>query len=172
MAIIPDGKDWTWVTERSCPDCGFDPAGATPDAVGPAVRASVPRWRSVLSRPDVAVRPDGSTWSALEYAAHVRDVFTVFEERLRLMLSQDSPGFANWDQDAAAVQARYGEQDPEQVAAGLVDAADAAAAAFDSVTPDQWNRRGLRSNGSEFTVTTLGAYFVHDVVHHLHDVGA
>ena len=46
------------------------------------------------------------------------------------------------------------------------------AARFDAVTPEQWGRSGRRSNGSEFTVLTLGQYFLHDVVHHLHDVGA
>ena len=24
--IEPDGKDWTWVLEQPCPECGFDPA--------------------------------------------------------------------------------------------------------------------------------------------------
>ena len=24
MPITPDTKDWTWVMERPCPDCGFD----------------------------------------------------------------------------------------------------------------------------------------------------
>ena len=24
MTIIPDTKDWTWVLQRSCPECGFD----------------------------------------------------------------------------------------------------------------------------------------------------
>jgi hypothetical protein len=40
------------------------------------------------------------------------------------------------------------------------------------VRPDQWDRPGRRSNGSSFTATTLGQYFLHDVVHHLHDVRA
>ncbi|PVY29285.1 hypothetical protein C7458_10631 [Williamsia muralis] len=26
MAIVPDTKNWTWVLERPCPDCGFDPS--------------------------------------------------------------------------------------------------------------------------------------------------
>jgi hypothetical protein len=30
---------------------------------------------------------------------------------------------------------------------------------------------GLRSDGSEFTVLTLGQYALHDLVHHLWDVG-
>ena len=39
------------------------------------------------------------------------------------------------------------------------------------VAPEQWQRAGRRSNGSVFTVASLGTYYLHDVVHHLHDVG-
>ncbi|MHB8274233.1 MAG: hypothetical protein ACYDC9_05635 [Dermatophilaceae bacterium] len=31
-------------------------------------------------------------------------------------------------------------------------------------------RTGRRSNGSVFTIETLGQYILHDVAHHLHDV--
>ena len=44
--------------------------------------------------------------------------------------------------------------------------------ALHDLTDDQWDRTGRRSNGSVFTVRTLAAYFLHDVEHHLHDVGA
>ncbi|NKX54891.1 DinB family protein [Arthrobacter mobilis] len=172
MAIIPDTKDWMWVTGRSCPDCGFDPAGVTPATVGPALRAAVPRWHQVLARPQVRERPDDSTWSPLEYASHVRDVCTLFRSRLEQMLTQEDPGFANWDADAAAVDGRYGEQDPAEVARQLEAAATATASAFEAVTPEQWQRPGRRSNGTPFTVTTLGSYFLHEVVHHMYDVGA
>lgn len=42
--------------------------------------------------------------------------------------------------------------------------------AFDAVAVRQWNRPGLRSNGSRFTVETLGPYLVHDLVHHVWDL--
>ncbi|MGW6173346.1 DinB family protein [Arthrobacter sp. NPDC055138] len=172
MPITPDTKDWTWVTERPCPECGFDPAGITPDRIGPALLASVPRWQAALAEPGVGSRPDSSTWSVLEYAAHVRDLCRVFDTRLQLMLGQDNPDFANWDQDAAAVEGQYASLDPLAVAQELAAAAADAAAAFNAVTPAEWDRSGRRSNGSVFTVTTLGTYFLHDVTHHLHDVGA
>ena len=57
------------------------------------------------------------------------------------------------------------------VAAELAAAAAAAADGFDAVAGEQWSRTGRRSNGSVFTVETLGKYFLHDLVHHLHDVG-
>lgn len=170
--IVPDTKDWTWVLDRPCPDCGLDAREITPTTVGPAVRAAIPRYVAALASDDVTARPDPATWSVLEYAAHVRDVFGVFEERLALILTQDSPTFPNWDQDAAAVAGRYDAQDPQAVGGDLTAAGLRTASAFDAVEPGQWDRAGLRSNGSAFTVHTLGQYFVHDVVHHLHDIGA
>ena len=96
----------------------------------------------------------------------------IFGARLDLLLTQDDPLFENWDQDATALADRYDLQDPQVVAVELAEAADSTAALFDSVADDQWDRSGRRSNGSEFTVLTLGQYFLHDVVHHLHDVHA
>ncbi len=171
-AIVPDTKDWTWVLERPCPECGYAAADGDPFAVGDVVRSVVPRWEAVLSRADVRERPAPDVWSPLEYAAHVRDVFRVFDGRLRLMIEENDPEFPDWDQDAAAVAEDYGNQDPAVVAAELVAAGAAVADRFDAVFPEQLERRGLRSNGSEFTVRTLGQYFLHDLVHHLHDVAA
>jgi hypothetical protein len=88
------------------------------------------------------------------------------------MLSEDGPRFANWDQDATAVEDAYGSQDPATVAAELVEAARAVAALYASVSDAGRDRRGRRSNGDEFTVESLGRYHLHDVVHHLHDVAA
>jgi hypothetical protein len=170
--IVPDTKDWTWVLSDPCPECGFVAADVEVAAVGEAVRGSLPRWRAVLGRPDVAARPDPGTWSPLEYAAHVRDVFRVFDERLALILAEDDPLFANWDQDAAALDGDYAHQDPSAVADGLERAGRAVAARFDAVATSDEGRGGRRSNGSVFTVRTLGQYFLHDVVHHLHDVRA
>jgi hypothetical protein len=115
-------------------------------------------------------RPDDATWSPLEYAAHVRDVFRIFRERLHLMLEQDAPAFANWDQDATAIADRYSEQDPAVVAEELVAAADALARDYSAVDDADLGRTGLRSDGSTFTVESLARYFIHDPVHHLHDV--
>ncbi|GEL47662.1 methyltransferase type 12 [Cellulomonas hominis] len=168
----PDAKDWTWVLRERCPECGFagtDVAG--PDLAG-TIHDLVPRWRAALNRLDVRDRPAPGTWSPLEYGAHVRDVHRVFDERLRLILEEDDPLFPNWDQDATAAADRYDLQDPGRVADELADAAAVLAARFQSVRPDQWDRPGRRSNGSSFTATTLGQYFLHDVVHHLHDVRA
>jgi hypothetical protein len=170
--IEPDTKDWTWVLDQPCPECGFAAPDVDPTALGATVRALAPRWVGALGRSDARDRPAPSVWSVLEYGAHVRDVHLVFGSRLVSMLEHDDPLFDSWDQDAAAVADRYDLQAPAVVASELTDAADALAEAFDGVTGEEWDRPGRRSNGSVFTVRTLGLYFLHDVVHHLHDVGA
>jgi hypothetical protein len=170
MPITPDTKDWTWVLERPCAECGFSAASLGYDEIPARVLQNAAAWPAVLARQDVAVRHDEDTWSALEYAAHVRDVFRIFDTRLRLMLTEDDPLFANWDQDATAVTERYGEQDPATVAAELTDAGASVAAAFAAVPPVYRGRTGRRSDGARFTVSTLAQYFLHDPEHHLHDV--
>jgi predicted carbohydrate-binding protein with CBM5 and CBM33 domain len=86
------------------------------------------------------------------------------------MLTEDAPRFPNWDQDATAVEDRYGEQDPVVVAGELASAAEIIAAHFDDIGPGQWQRTGSRSDGADFTVESFGRYFIHDPVHHLYDV--
>ncbi|WP_433714559.1 DinB family protein [Nocardia sp. CA-084685] len=189
MSIVPDVKNWTWVLERSCPECGFDPEPITYAAVPDLAREYAGRLAATLERPDSAVRPDESTWSALEYAAHVRDVCRIFSYRAAIAARTDAvdpkvpgfdanglesadgvPVFSNWDQDVTAVIDQYDKQDPRKVAAELTEAAEAVARAFESVPEAALGNHARRSDGSVFTLESLAVYFLHDVIHHVHDV--
>jgi hypothetical protein len=170
MAIAPETKDWTWTSERECPECRFDAAAVAVTSIGARVRVNAAAWPAVLARADVRQRPNENTWSPLEYAAHVRDVHRVYAQRLQRFLSEDNPLFPNWDQDAAAVTDRYNEQDPQQVGVELGEAAEAAASGFDAVPADAWNRTAERSDGATFTLASFARYYLHDVVHHRWDV--
>jgi hypothetical protein len=171
VTIEPDTKDWTWVLARPCAECGFDPARIAATDLAERIQQNARGWPAVLAGSDASVRPAPNVWSPLEYACHVRDVHRLFGERLTLMLEQDDPQFANWDQAVTAIESRYDEQDPATVSVELVEAAADVAAIYAGVERDQWQRPGRRSNGSVFTVETLGVYHLHDVHHHLHDVG-
>ena len=166
--IEPDTRDWTFVLQHGCPECGFDP-DLDVTTTGERLRATVPAWREQLDREDVRVRPEPTTWSPLEYAAHCRDVLAVMRERLELMLAEDGAAFASWDQDATAVEERYHRQDPAVVADEYEEEALLTAEAFDAVQGEQWQRRGSRA-GTPFTVATLAVYLLHDLEHHLDDV--
>jgi DinB superfamily len=170
MEIVPDTKDWTWVLERPCGECGFDTSSFPREAVPGMIRDNAAKWEMVLEATDVRARPAPQVWSPLEYGCHVRDVFRLYDYRLGLMLNQDDPLYPNWDQDETAVQERYSEQDPTRVTQELLEAAQTLSEHFETVTGEAWERPGRRSDGARFTVETFARYMVHDPVHHLHDV--
>jgi hypothetical protein len=171
MTIVPDTKDWTWVLDRVCDECGYDARSVVREDLSILIRRQATAWLDVLAGSGVRRRPGPQTWSALEYGCHVRDVFRLYDQRLRWMLEEPDPLFPNWDQDAAALIDRYWEQDPVVVSQSLLTAADGIARRFAGVNGAQWARTGRRTDGASFTVDSFGRYFLHDVVHHLHDVG-
>ena len=169
--IVPDDKDWTWVLERPCPECGFDAGACLPSSVPSLVRANAQDWAELLADGVVrAGRQDTDRWSGLEYACHVRDVYRRFAGRIGLMLDADDPLFENWDQDLTAVDDGYDGQDPAQVVGELGAAAEAMAVLLESVAGPAWKRPGRRSDGASFTIATIARYMVHDPIHHVWDV--
>ncbi|MFG2693794.1 DinB family protein [Kitasatospora sp. NPDC048407] len=170
--MIPDTKDWTWVLERPCAECGLDTSAVGFEQVPGMIRANAAAWTELLAG-DPAVlreRPRAEVWSVLEYACHVRDVFRLFDVRLKLMLAEDDPLFANWDHDATAVEERYGEQEAAVVSEELADGAEQLARSFETVPDAARARTGLRSDGARFTVESFARYLIHDPVHHRYDV--
>lgn len=166
-----DNKDWTWVLDRPCDDCGADVGGLSMTDVAALNRQIAAGFADVLlTRDDVRDRPAADVWSPLEYGAHVRDVFRLFLTRLELMLDEDDPMFANWNPNETAEADRYDLLDPATVADELLDAANRLATRFDGLTDDQLSRSGRRSDGAAFTVESFARYEIHDPVHHLWDV--
>ena len=168
--IEPDSKDWTWVLQDRCPECGLVAASVDRAELPHLLRENARAWLALLAQPDATTRHRLDRWSTLEYACHVHDVHQLFHERVTSMLEQDEPTFANWDQDQTAAESRYADQLPSVIGPALVASAYAVADLYASVPDDAWGRRGVRSDGSEFTVESFGRYHLHDVHHHLWDV--
>jgi hypothetical protein len=172
----PDHKDWTWVLERPCPECGFRAEAVDRDQIGALLRANAAGFRAALQQGDIVHRrppvPAGSPprWSALEYGGHVADVYELARERLMRMLKKKSPTFADWDQDHAAIEGSYAAADPDKVAYRLAVTAGQVADLVDKIRVGQWERTGTRSDGAAFTVESFARFILHDVTHHLWDV--
>lgn len=167
----PDTKDWTWVLDRPCPECGFDSSAPRRDELHALAADVGRRWSDVLDTArDPQARPRPDMWSALEYACHVRDVYALAIVRTRLMLEQDGPRFANWDQDATAIEDDYAGQDPTAVSRQVAAQSAGCAAVVAAIPDDAWQRTGLRGDGATFTVESFTRYLLHDPIHHLTDV--
>jgi len=139
ISLAPVDKDWTWVLDEPCAECGFDAATVTREDIPSRLLAATPRWHTALAAPGVADRPSLG----------------------------GRPG-----------QGRRGDRSSESSCRGCIRRTDRAPDVRRPVRhPDgclgrQWSRPGRRSNGSVFTMESLGLYYLHDGQHHLHDVGA
>ncbi len=160
-----------------CDECGFEGDELSPAEAVAALRRFPKRYRAPLTRllpgEDGSVlrrRPAAATWSALEYAAHVRDVFAADVSRVRRTLDEQRPTFDDPGPDELAEARRYNEQDPVTVADELEDNAEALASALEAVPDDGWERVGIR-DGEERSVLATARTAVHEGNHHLLDMG-
>ena len=168
---MSDDKDWTWVLERPCRECGAAVQTLSREELAPRIRSTAAAWRDMLGRGALVTQPPHGatrTWTILEYGAHVRDVFDLFEDRIRTMLKKRKPPtFKDWNQDDAAKG--YADEDPNKVAYALASNAGKIADVLDRVKGDEWAKEGKRSDGAEFTVESIARYLIHDFEHHLWD---
>jgi hypothetical protein len=161
----------------SCPECGLEyEEMPVADAIT-AIRGFGRRYRAPLTRllpgEDDNVlrqRPSPDVWSALEYAAHVRDVFGFYEVWVRQILASDRPELNGPEPDEMAREGRYNDQDPGGVAEGVEVRSEALAATLERVPDDGWDRVGIR-RGEERSVIFTARRAVHEGSHHLLDIG-
>ena len=161
-----------------CPECGFDFDATVPVRAADLVREFPARYRVPLERalPGedldalLRARPAGGGWSALEYACHTRDGFTLYEQRIAVTLATDRPVFPRMHRDQLAIDDAYNRQHPAYVADSLAETAASLARALDAVPADGWARVGVRED-LPMSVDWMARNVVHEGQHHLLDVG-
>ncbi|MFF3038134.1 MULTISPECIES: DinB family protein [Arthrobacter] len=166
-AIPKETKDWSFVADQGCSECGYSPHFGP--ETGGRLRHTATAWKELLSHPPASQRPVPQVWSPLEYAAHVRDMCRLACERVGLMLAESVPTFSNWDQDEQAEINDYLNSDRLALSADLESQLELAARVFDQVPDNSWDRAGLRGDGKEFTVQSFSSFVLHEVEHHLQD---
>ena len=167
--------------DGTCTECGFDYDDVDDAEVADKLRSFGRRYRAPLTRGlpgeslDDLLRahPLEGVWSALEYACHVRDVFSVQRARVAQALAEDRPTYAPMGREERVVDDRYNEQDPATVVDDLAANAEAMAAACAALTDEQWARRGLfpHPTPTERDLRWLARHTIHEGNHHLLDVG-
>lgn len=153
---------------ETCDQCRFDARDWTAGDLAATLLALGPWWRETTRWVDpdvVAARPAPDTWSALEYAAHSRDLTGGLGRLLHAVLTVDDLVL---DIDAPAGHAVDGGL------AAVVDALDAnaqrTAALAARTARDGWGRTAV-VDGDPLDAFDVLAHAVHDATHHLMDVG-
>ncbi|MET0458601.1 MAG: DinB family protein [Ilumatobacteraceae bacterium] len=155
-----------------CAACGFDGAAYTDIELLDALRALGARWRDRLraAGPALRSRPAPLTWSAIEYAAHSRDVIALHAFGVEQALTRDEPIFPPIDDDAVDTAARSSaEADPDEVGDALAAAAGRLADLAENAGAASWSR-GLTVGETRSDVRRLLEHALHDSQHHLDDV--
>lgn len=162
-----------------CEGCGYtyEDHGASGLAEAMRHEARVIRDElAALGRPGglgvLRQRPAPTTWSALEYACHVRDVLLVQRDRVILALLSDNPGFAPMHRDERPALTHYNEEDPATTATEVTIAADLFARLVAPLTASQWARPCVYNSPAPTGVDLLwvGQHTLHELVHHRHDI--
>ena len=168
--MSPAERDWVHVVaEETCDECGLRASSVPRDELGLAIEKEASLWVTMLGEADadsLCRHSQPGRWTALEYAAHVRDVLVIFKDRVILAMTGSNPDFGWWDHEAAAVADRYNEQDPSSVASELETAADALAALAAGIDDPAWSHTGTRRSSEVFTVEGLVRFALHETRHH------
>ncbi len=135
------------------------------------------RYRALIVTPGSQDGPDAvfrrraqpSTWSALEYTAHVADRLDHLGPAILRISRENAPVIDFFDNDDRATAHAYNELERTEVLGWLDLACAELAAVLDDVRPDDWTRTGVVA-GAEKDALTLARDGVHEGAHHLRDV--
>jgi hypothetical protein len=161
-----------------CDECGFDPSELRPRNLPVAIRSYGRRYRAPLTRgladedlDDIVRRsPSADVWSAIEYCAHVRDIFRVFDDRVRCALTDTEPSetVVDWEGKVTAASPTLAR---EALADDLDDAADTFATVLSELADHEWRLPTITGRGKPATIAEVAVIAVHEGSHHLLDVG-
>lgn len=137
-----------------------------------SLRSLPESWRQQLAAAgaELRARPEPDTWSAIEYAAHSRDITALHAYGVEQALTRDEPIFpaiADDLVDTAAVA--YADADPDEVLQALGAAAERLARLADDAGVEPWTR-GVTVGETRSDVRRLLEHALDDSRHHLDDV--
>ena len=159
-------------THEQCDACGFDGGTYADEELLEGLRGLGDRWRRQLTAAGahLRTRPAPHTWSAIEYAAHSRDITALHAYGVEQALTHDEPAYPPISDDLIDDAAKtYGNADVDDVCDGLATAACQLAQLAADAGVGAWTR-GLSVGGTRSDVRRLLEHALHDSLHHLDDV--
>jgi len=160
------------VEHEHCDACGFDGAGYDDESLLESLRALGPRWQVLLedAGSKLRIRPEPEVWSAIEYAAHSRDITALHVYGVEQALTRGEPIFPQIADDLVdSAAATYGDADPDDVVAALATQTSLLANVAHDAGSAAWSR-GLTIGDNRSDVRRLLEHALHDSLHHLGDV--
>jgi hypothetical protein len=162
-----------WVTDQ-CPDCGFVYDLSQSGRVGRDIRERVAEVVAILRAREVNLRSrrQPGVWSPLEYGCHLRDMLLVQRERVLAARRVERPDCSPSGRDDRVMHDGYAEQQPEDVARQLSDAALLFSNVLARLAADDWDRAVIYHypETRERSLRWVAIHTLHEAQHHLLDI--
>lgn len=157
-----------------CPDCGFVYDLSQSVRVFRDIRERVADVVAILRDRDVNLRSrrQPGVWSPLEYGCHLRDMLLVQRERVLAARRVDRPDCPPSGRDERVIHDGYAEQQPEDVARQLADAAQLFSNVLARLGADDWDRVVIYHypKTCEQSLRWVAIHTLHEAQHHLLDI--
>jgi hypothetical protein len=157
-----------------CAECGFTYNLSQAAAVRQVIRERAAEVAAILRNRDIDVRSRSrqGVWSALEYGCHLRDVLLTQRERVLAARRANRAVCTPMGREERVQHDGYSEQDPDDVARQLVDAATLFANVLARLDDDGWDRTVVYNypETHERSLRWLAVHTAHEVQHHLLDI--
>lgn len=155
-----------------CGECAYDYRSLGPGDGASVLRLEAGAFAEVVVTRTATVPVAEGTWSAIEYAGHVRDVLLVARERTLAVRLDDGAAVVPMGRDERVAWGEYDGLTPVRAAAEIELVAEWLARTWDLLAPGDWGRTLLYNYPEPQlrTLSWLAAHVVHEVVHHRLDI--
>ena len=154
-----------------CPDCGFS-WSASAEEVLASLRSTRSRFNEALrdsSEDQLRLRPRPDSWSPIEYVGHTWDGVEWYENRIMRTLEEDWPQLTGEKLAVKTENAEYRLKTKSDVLNGVAEASERLATRLGELTPQQWTRQAIGSDGDVRDVLHLARRAAHETEHHCRD---
>ncbi len=126
----------------------------------------IDRLRRGLTPEQQGRREGPGKWSYRHVFCHLADNEVVWAFRLRMVLAQDRPTLAGYDQDLWAERLRYGDADPDEAAREFAVIRRSNLRLLAAAAPEDLLRAGIHAErGEESVRQMMQLYAGHDLIH-------
>jgi hypothetical protein len=133
------------------------------------MRGLVPALRAATEGIDAddLRRPEApSKWSILEVVQHLADSELVYGYRMRVIVAEDDPAIAGYDQNAWAERLRYNDESLDEVLDELAVLRRRNLRFLDRLGDDEWERSGRHSERGRESIRRIARLLAaHDLAH-------
>ena len=159
---------------EDCPVCGFRADDARPDVAVALLRRIPEQYRELFGSQGapgeidelLRARSTTTSWSAIEYGAHVAELLHATSKRLVLVFDEGDRELSPPHLEAASVSARIASR--HSVLAALAAAVGDLERVIGTADPAGWDRTARRGE-CRVTARQLLGEAEHEGLHHLHD---